>query len=279
MAISIQFGSYTMVGAVKSWGEQGNVRIIAQTIAGFDGAVLDTTTPPRDSRIISIRGMLFGSSQDNLRTLRDNLRAALNSGVQKLHFYTDRYLNAYMENCREKYVKGSAGTVLEYDVDFFCADPFVYGNEIVYDMGTVLYWTNPEKGDVKIIHNPGNVIIYPRFRMIVGDAGNSESNNISVTNDTISKSFILTTAIGIKNGFEVNTSELTVRKTSVVAYIDYTGYWMDDNYTGTPVDDRDNWSGDFIWLEPGDNSITCTWDDVVNVNRIHMGIRFNPRWQ
>lgn len=224
-----------------TWQESANARLNAVSVPRRHGALLSDAVV-QDVRQIQIAGTLL--TPDNtalgLRTIIDTLSELFSRLGKRLQLWDDRYVTAYKATFTWKYVEGSGLRAADFQLNFSCPDPFWYyvlTNSPVTTLNGLIALdiTNNIYSQIFVLTNNGTFVAYPVWTITaVGDT----ISKIVLTNTTLGRSF---TYIGT-----------IVAGTSLV--VDVSGFTVTNN----GVADLTNWSGDFIWLLAGANSITAT---------------------
>ncbi len=151
----IKFGTYTMQHFSVS-GISGGSRISETVVPRRAGVVI--SEPALSKRMITVQGVVWG---DDLRSKRDALLAALNSGRQKLYLWDDRYIWATKNSFTEDYQAGAFQMYFNAAAEFVCDDPYFYSeDETVFDWDDVVAAT-----DTDVIVVAGQATVKPVIRL------------------------------------------------------------------------------------------------------------------
>jgi len=235
MSIQLKFGTFlldkTNGVTISDFQPKSDSRIPEYVIPRMDGAYMDESKLEPIS--VSMNGLLKGSSISDARTKFDALMAAINGGKQDLYYFDDRYL----KDCQ----KESFGYHLEEGLS-------IYTFKLTFKGGVPFWVSTSESDDEEVVSSSphsyiiamgGNAYVKPMI-IIAADQG-SEVSNIQLENVTTEELLAYTGTIAIGDELVIDCEELTV-----------------DN---DGEDDRGNFSGDFLRLIGGNNSIKYTGED------------------
>ena len=234
------FDSYDLSPHVETWTESANARLNAVTVPGRHGALFSSAIV-QDARQITITGRLVSpdGTASGMRTLLETLSELFARQNKRLQLWDDKYINAYKASFQLAYVPGSAMRAVDFTLTFLCADPFYY------DTSTASTNYNLTTGDTIVditqniyrravtINYPGTFLIYPIWTITAGPT--TPLTKITIRNTTIGRQFYYSGTVAVNKSLVVDTNFFTVEN------------------DGT--NDLTNWSGDFVWLQPGDNAI------------------------
>lgn len=199
---------------------------------------LVSEVPVLDPRRINIRGKIQEASFTACRATIDLFEKTFHRFNKKLRIYDDRYINAYPLGFNYVFLPGSGGASVAYTIDIICADPFWYNDTTGSDSRTL------DTGDVAIditnnvyresftINNTGTAFVFP---VITVTAGGTNLTTITVRNLTTGRNFSFVGTVLSGNSLVVDCGQFTVENNG--------------------VEDLTNWSGSFLWFDPGNNSM------------------------
>lgn len=223
---------------VETYDEGNPVRLNAQAVPKRHGALI-SEVPVYGPRQIRMTGHLYGDDKEDLRDQINTIKQKLGNTRGKVYLFDDRYYNAYAANFSYSYVPGSAMLVAVFGIEFMCDDPFGYAETApgatvrsLTSGDTPIDVTNGIYREEFTLTNNGNEFVYLKVTVL---AGASQLTNCVVRNQTISH-------LWQYNGIVSATKSLIVDSVTF-------------NVTNDGVKDLANWSGSFIWLEPGSNTI------------------------
>lgn len=238
----ISFRDYDLTEMIEEQDEGRPVRLNAQVAPKRHGVII-SEAPVYGQRQIRLRGKVYGEGADPVEDCRNTLnaiQAACNNQRGQLKMFTDRFYNAYCMSFNYAYIPGSAMRVANFALEFVCDDPFAYAVDP----------PDPEvqnltSGDVAIdvtnniyrksftLTNPGNVFVYPTITVLAG--ASVPIVNVVIRNLTTGYLQQYTGTIAVVTSLIINNGGLTVEN------------------DGTS--DLGNFSGNFISLSPGANSM------------------------
>lgn len=200
-----------------------------------DGAV--SPAPKRGPIQVTIKGTIIGSNYDALRTNLDALKAAMESASeQKLTLDDDRYIMVKYSSFSYGYK--SLRTFADFSFSLSAADPFWYSETLTSAE------TTPTSGVGFTVNNPGNAPTRVKITLTNNDSGSGSSiiDDIKVENTTTGEKFqylgtlVAAKALIVNNRMDQSTLAVTNDGTN----------------------DIKDFEGDFITLNPGDNTIVLT---------------------
>jgi phage-related protein len=199
---------------------------------------LVSEVPTVGPRVISIRGKVQEQDFDTFWTKIDNLEKVFARFNKKFYLRADRYIWAYPMSFGWAPIEGSGGLSAAYTIELKCADPFWYATS-----GTVSTVKNLTSGDTIVditagyykeafnIANTGTVFAY--LKVTVNAV--SQITRAIVRNLTTNRTWTYTGTVPITKNLIVDSGNFLV--------------------TNDGTEDLTNWSGSFIWLDPGTNSL------------------------
>lgn len=231
--IQLGFGSLTLDTTnnitISRISEKASKPVQTTKIPVTDGAV--TETAKIGPKTITIEGDIAGSSYDDLRTNLDALHAGLLNGMQKLTKDNERYIYCQLKDFSYSYdhmtrrATWTASFVAHYP--FWLAETATTSN------------TSPTSGVGYTVNNAGNaptrvkIEITPTAEM---------ADACKVENQTTGESFQYRGTVAASKVLEVDNR-----------------YDTDDfEVTNDSAADMENFEGDFINLNPGNNTIVFT---------------------
>lgn len=207
-------------------------------------------TPTRGPRRIHLNGVIQETTTALARARLDTLLKTLNSGLQNLYCNgsSGRYIACYKEDVpRFSFTTNPQMTVVDYSVDFLAVDPFFYDATQTSTTITTSYagWTHS---------NGGDELVYPVIQITA--AGGGAFSAATLTNSTTGKSFTYAGSVSAGNVLEVDCANFTC-----------------ENPNGTS--DMANFSGTFLWLVAGNNSLALTYTGTAPAS---VNIAYNKRY-
>lgn len=189
----------------------------------------------RKSIIIRLSGTIVGSNYDALRTNLDALHAAFEhvSAEQKFTIDDDRFLRVQGVSFGYNW-PSSFRTLANFTVSMIASDPFWLSETLTSD-STVI-----SAAPSQVINNPGNAPT--RVKITVTNASNAINDDLKIQNTTIGETMQYRGNIVATKEFVAN--NMVDDKDLVV--------------TNDGVDDIVNFEGDFLTLNPGNNTIVLT---------------------
>jgi len=250
MSIVLTFGG-TAIEGLSGWSETLDSRAVVSTIPRRDGGLIDLL-PPLETRLINVEGKIEKTSHDSVITALNTLQHLLNSGSQALKLDSDRYITAQKKSFNFKYVQGFSGKLVEYHIQFVCADPYWYSTTPV--TSTTVIDSTSETITIASGANIGNCFTYPVITMTV-DGASLTSFNLRNSYTTINSSMEFTGTVTDNNSLIIDCSLKTV--------------------TNNTISSLNDFSGDFWPIDGGvDNIIYYTG----NVSAGTLTIVYTPRW-
>jgi phage-related protein len=241
---AISFNNYDLTDIIEAHSDQMNTRVSMQTVPKRHGALL-TDVPVLDIRKIQLKGVYYGTSQQDAR---DKIRAvenALGYTKGKLKLFSDRYFNAWKSAFSSSYVPNTNLQVVIMTMEFSCDDPFEYDEGNPFEQVTTLTSgdtpvdvTNGFYKKQIVINYPGTAPAYLKV-LVTADVAGAVKQAI-VRNLTTGKSW--TYAQTATGGVIASTQSLVV---------DGNAFTVQNN----GVNDLPSWQGIFVWLQNGNNTI------------------------
>lgn len=220
-----------------TWQEGANARINAVSVPKRHGALVSDAVV-QDVRQIQITGTLLSPDDTalGLRTVLDTLGELFSRLGKRLQLWDDRYITAYKSSFAWKYIEGSGLKAADYQLNFTCPDPFwhyIDTNAIATSLAsmTALDITSRIYRKTFTLTNNGTFVAYPTYTFTMSDP----CSKIVLYNLTLGRQFTFDESILAGRILEVDTSFFTV--------------------TNDGTEDLINWSGDFVWLLKGANSM------------------------
>lgn len=246
--IDINIGTFDLAQTNNVAVEDINVSV-AKSIQEFDlpkfhGAVIPIGK--RKTLNVRIRGTITGSNYDNLRSKLDGLKAAFESNSeQNLTLDDDRILKVQYRNFSYSYK--ALRTFADFSVDLVASDPLWYATSLTTSD------QNPVSiGTPFVVNNPGNAPA--RVKVHVSHATATIQDDCRLENQTTGETMQYRGTVFAGQNLVINnkmdSSDLSV--------------------TNNGADDIKNFEGDFITLNPGDNSLVFTG---VNGTRVQIIFR------
>lgn len=231
--ISLTFGTLTLDSAnnitISRISEKSAKSIQATKIPVTDGAIAETAKI--GAKTITIEGDIAGTSYDNLRTNIDTLHAGLLNGLQKLTKDNERYIYCQLKDFSYAYDHMTRRAT--WTASFVAHFPFWLAETASTDSRI------PTSGTGYTINNAGNAPA--RIKVQVTAVG-AIADACKVENVTTVKSLQFRGTIAATKTLEVDNR-----------------YDTDDfEVLNDGVDAHTNFEGDFLTLNPGDNTIKYT---------------------
>lgn len=236
------------------------MRINAQSIPKRHGALV-SEVPVLDPRRVVFRGRLQEVDAITLRGTIDTIQKTLRRFNKRLTIWDDRYLNSYCINFQYNFIPGSAMAACDFVMDFFCADPFFYANDpetqtITVSSADVLDVTTGVYEKIANVDNQGSCYVFPKIT--VTNTGAFSITKIVINNATTARSWDYSGTLAAGKELVVDSAEFTVTNDGASAL------------TG--------WSGSFLWLDPGINSLEVGISTTAPVSTISCVVKWNRRW-
>lgn len=233
----VTFDNVDLSEYFSSWQESNPSRLNAMTAPRRHGAIISEAVV-EDARRVSIRGTILAATKEALRNVLDTLGELFMRTNKRLQLWDDRYRLAYKSDFTYAYIQGSAMRGVDFDLQFFCADPFWYS--VTADTqpftltvaDTLLDITANKYKRAVTLTNNGMVIVYPKITVT---AGATPLTTIVVRNLTQARYWIYSGTIPAGKSLVVQPLDFTVRNDG--------------------EDDLTNWQGDFLGLRVGVNSM------------------------
>ena len=233
----VTFDNVDLSDWFSTWQESHPSRLNAMTAPRRHGAILSEAVV-EDARRISVKGTILKSTASLLRDTLDTLGELFMRRNKRIQLWDDRYRYAYKSDFTYSYIIGSAMTGVDFELNFFCPDPFWYSTTAdtqSYELNTghtiIDITANIYKRAFTLTNN-GKVIAYPKITVT---AGATPLTNIVIRNLTQGLFFRYTGTIAVGKSLVVQPLDFTVRN------------------DGT--DDLTNFAGDFLGLRVGSNSM------------------------
>jgi len=246
---------YTFLSGCELVEEPFTKRLETEPKAYAHGGVL-VSDEKVSARVISVHGIFNKTSQTLMEAELNSMKKACYT--EDLRLYATQYANDFynVECLSFEHTFLGMLTVVEINIDFLVSDPFRYYMDETPDDETV-----DELSHNYVIANEGDIEVFPVITFTVG-AGASISK-IAITNITdAGKSFEYTPA---SNLIATNVVEVDCQNGTV------------ELNTGAGLsDDIAHWSGRFIRLLSGNNSITITVEGTIGTNQCLC--TFRKRW-
>ncbi|MCK9324726.1 MAG: phage tail family protein [Bacteroidales bacterium] len=230
--VQIYFNSYDLndngivVDSLKI-SESKSVKLF--NIPKSDGSIAEECK--RSSLTITVMGTIIGTGYDDLRTNLDGFKAKLYNGIQKFTTDDDRYVYGQLKSFSADFVNM---IFLKWSASFIVHYPFWLSNTLSSDERT------PTSGVGYTINNGGNAPT--RVKVTVTAPAGDIDNACQIENTTKGELFkykgVITAAESLVVNNRVDQDDLTVENNG------------DDDHT--------NYEGDFLTLDPGDNTIEYT---------------------
>lgn len=231
--ISLTFGTLALDSTnnitISQISEKASKPVQTTNIPGTDGAIAETAKI--GAKTITIEGDIAGTSYDNLRTNLDTLHAGLLNGLQKLTKDNERYIYCQLKDF--SYAYDHLTRRATWSASFVAHFPFWLAETASTDSRI------PTSGVGYIINNAGNA---PARIKVQVTADGAIADACKVENVTTVKSFQFRGTIATTKTLEVDNR-----------------YDTDDfEVLNDSVDAHTNFEGDFLTLDPGDNTIKYT---------------------
>lgn len=235
MAIDIKFGSYDFTDTIETWRVRQGITLDTASVPRRDGLVIQGGK--QSAREYELTGSLMSDTSTGLRTLRDSLLAGIMNKTANLTLFDDRFVEARVANYADDYVQGSALLAMVFNVIFVSTLPFE--RSVTFNSDSTVTTTSGNT-DI-VINNAGNVATFTKITITA--PGGGISNNLSIQNTTNSQLMTFTGDISASTDLVIDA--VTNPKPSVAndgtdAYQNFTGY--------------------FIKLDPGNNTIRAITD-------------------
>ena len=242
--IQLKFGTFTLDNGAAycvddiQISEKKNVS--THEIPKTDGEIAEEAK--RKAITITVTGTIGGADYDALRTLIDAMNAAVHGGIQKFTMDDDRYIKAQVDSFRKKWI--TFRTLASFEINITAHYPFFLAETpSVSD-------TTPTSTVGYTITNNGNA---PARVKIEITPSAEMADECKIENQTNGKSFQYRGTVAATEKLEID------------------NFYDGDEFQvlNDGADDIENFEGDFITLEPGDNTIVFTGTASTNVVITH----------
>ena len=191
--------------------------------------------PVNDPRRVSLKGKIQEIDATTCRSVIDSFEKEFGLFNKKFRLWDDRYVFAYPLGFNYAFVPGTNMASALYTVDFMCADPFWYYDTTGSSSRTLnsadTFVSSGIYKEAFTLNNVGNVFVYPTITV----TASGTLTTIIVRNLTTGRNFTYTGTVTSGTSLVVSCSNFTV--------------------TNNGTEDLTNWSGSFLWLDPGNNSM------------------------
>lgn len=195
-----------------------------------DGAIAETAK--RRELIITVSGDIAGTDYDDLRSNLDTLRAGLQDGEQKFTLDDDRYIKGQLRTFDYSWLH--LKRIAIWKATFICHYPVWLSETESTDDRT------PSSGVGYTVNNPGNAPV--RVKVEITAPAGGISDDIQLENTTTGELFRYRGDLAAGDVLEVDNR-----------------YDTDDfEVLNDGTDDHTNFEGDFLTLDPGNNTIEFT---------------------
>jgi phage-related protein len=237
--IQLKFGSLSLDitnnVTISNISEKASKPVQTTNIPVTDGTIAETAKI--GPKTITIEGDVCGTSYDDLRTNIDALHAGLLNGLQKITKDNERYIYGQLKDFSYTYDHLSRRAT--WSAQFVAHYPFWIAETATTDNRA------PTIGVGYTVNNAGNA---PTRTKIEITANTALVDNCKITNSTNGKVFQYRGTIALNKKLEVDNR-----------------YDTDDfQVLNDGVDDHTNFEGDFIDLQPGNNTIVFDAGTGVN---------------
>lgn len=250
MAILFQFGTTDFTANVERVEDSIPQRVSTESVPRRHGAVV-TETPVLDVRRFAFTLSYFGTTRALARTQLDTWLVAFASfalaGRDKLYLDSDRYIWAYYEDAGPvEWIDGNAMQAFRMSVSFVSAEPF-FEDGTATSVDQVCSY-NPTAWSHT---NSGTVLVYPTITILANQGTDVVAP--ALTNSTTGKTSTYAGTVSSGNSLVIDCANFTVAN------------------NGTS--DFANFSGTFLWLNAGSNSMS-----YAGANACTVRIAYNPRY-
>lgn len=233
--VQIKYDDLDLTEVVSSFEETLPHRINAMQVPKRHG-LLVSEVPVMDARRISLRGRLVENTAAALRDTIDTIEKTLVRNNKKFTLWDDRFLYCYKNSFGYAFDPGSAMRACTFSIDFVGADPFWYSiastsEPFNLSSADTLVSSGIYKRSISL-DNQGSGYVYPIITVV---AGASPLTTIIVRNITTGRNFTYTGTVAASQQFKIDNGIFTV--------------------TNNAVEDLTNWTGAFLWFDPGVNSM------------------------
>jgi phage-related protein len=252
----ITFDNVDLSEYFSTWQESNPSRLNAMTAPRRHGAILNEAVV-EDARRINIKGTIMKASAELLRNTIDDLSELFMRRNCRLQLWDDRFRYAYKSEFTFAYIIGSAMKAVDFELQFFCPDPFWYSVTPVTEPWTLSTSDTPiDITDNKwrrafTLTNTGKIYTVPKITVTA--TGGVGLTTVIVRNLTQGLYWIYSGNVAASKSLVVNAIDFTVRN--------------DGN------DDLTNWNGDFLVLRPGANSM-----EIEGSTPATYTFEWTPRW-
>lgn len=206
-----------------------NIREVS--LPRFDGSIVPIGK--RKAISIKVKGTVIASDYDALRTNLDSIKSKLESSAEySFKLDDDRFINAQYKNFNWSWKR--IRTFAAFNFELIASDPFFYSNTL---QSSTPSWTT---GVGFTITNAGNAPTRAKITITAGAA--AISDDLKVQNSTTGDIF--------KYRGTLNSSQALVVNNRVDS--------SDVSVTNNGTDDIVTFEGDFITLNPGNNTVILT---------------------
>lgn len=211
-----------------------DLKIDIYPIASSDGSSIVNTTYP--SKTVLIGGAIIGSSQSDLDDRIDSFKAYFNGKDKNLDIVYSTVTRRYLATANTISIeRDQISLYATFEIEFICSEPF--GTELVTT--SIIDITNHTDSVYNVTPTIGGSAPYQLPVFIIHVNSMTGDGNIQVSNDINSQQIVIDGGlISDSDTIEINCITKSVKVNSV-----------DIDYSGT-----------FLELEPGLNSITYTDD-------------------
>lgn len=245
----LSFGSYVFPATVRPDGGSADVDLAEQELPRQDGSV--TQVGRAKSRLLQVRGDLYGDTPAQLWAALDSLRAACALGTSARLFFgrDDRYYDAQVETFADSYTEGLLwGSVATVAIGFRAARPYALATapDTINFPANGSPWTLDPSGD-------SNAGALPAWTLTIGTAG---TGPLTLSNQTTGE------VCSLAGPFAAGDVILLNR----------------DGYTVT-LNGAPNFgllSGRIPRLVPGTNTLSLTAGGTATVSAF--SVTYTPRW-
>lgn len=190
------------------------------------------------SRRFSMRGLMQGTSADNLRTIWRAFRAAHKPGAARTFYrHSDEYINAEVVGISEAEFNEMGRVHIRFEVDFLAVDPFAYKSTTDSQTGLAAGGTAT---------NNGTAYVMPSLALDISSIGTS--GTVTITNTTTGQALTLTPAATGVNTIDCG-AETVVRG-------------------GVDKTTELSTASEFMRLDPGANTITVSTTGGLTVSTL-----------
>jgi len=214
---------------VETWKPSQRIRMANFIAPRKDGTIIPSTR--FGEKTLALSGKVYGTTFTIARTNLDNLIRAIGQGEKDLYLYDDRLVRVFLQSEDHDYI--AALRVMKFNLKFICQEPFNFYLQKARTSQAIS--SSPTSFTIT---NGGNVRIKPILYFVAGGAA---IDDLTLENLTTGQIFSFTNDVLAGDTLEVNSENLLVENDG--------------------VDSLSAFSGDFIYLEPGDNLLKFTGDN------------------